>query len=100
MRCEFCNDCHNRAVCNTLCPEAELYVNQDFVPQTERPSGILNDRNIKDWPENEELVFTPQQREIVRLLARGKTKLEVREILGISRQHINEQLARLKKRFK
>lgn len=31
----LCDDCPKRSICNTLCPEAEVYANQDYVEQSE-----------------------------------------------------------------
>jgi DNA-binding NarL/FixJ family response regulator len=93
----LCSDCDKRFICQDLCPEALAYANQDQVKRTELPIRINENRQIKAIPEKSgPLVFSHQQKQIVRFLANGYTKLEIREKLGISRQALNKQLERLR----
>jgi DNA-binding NarL/FixJ family response regulator len=93
----LCNDCDKRFICQELCPEARAYANQDQVKRTELPIRINENRQIKAIPEKSVVpLLSPQQKQIVRLLARGHTKLEIRDELGISRQALNKQLERLR----
>ena len=39
MKNNLCRECGKRALCSSLCPEAELYVNQDEVKQREKTIG-------------------------------------------------------------
>lgn len=41
---ELCSTCDKRNSCEKLCKEAEKYVNQDYVPQTE---FIINSKSIQ-----------------------------------------------------
>ncbi len=36
----LCQECNKVAICRSLCPEAELYVNQDCEDHTDRTIGI------------------------------------------------------------
>jgi len=40
MKNNLCRECGKRALCSSLCPEAELYVNQDCVGQRELTIGL------------------------------------------------------------
>jgi hypothetical protein len=75
---DFCRKCHSRDICSSLCPEAELYVNQDYVLLKEKTVGIPT--YSRPWP-NRLANITPkvhlsskQIDRIIRKLKRYKNK--------------------------
>jgi len=90
----LCNDCDKRDLCQVLCPEAELYVDQDFVQQSEL---TLTHENVRRWPERALNLLTKKQGYVVELLGRGYSRAEVANILGISRKALKQRLYRARK---
>ena len=79
----LCNDCPQRDLCTSLCPEAEAYTNQD-APNYHKA--------------NDSLHFTPLETKIIRLLGRGKTKAQIRKYLKLSIDALNSHIYRLCKK--
>ena len=87
-----CTECPKYASCTSLCPEAEAYVNQDYVPQHEK---YQNGREaIKYWPMRE-IDDKPRTREqsrklkvlIIQMHRDGKTATEISQLLPISQSY-------------
>jgi DNA-binding NarL/FixJ family response regulator len=67
----ICTTCPNRPLCDVLCPEAELYADQDQ-PKVGRP-------RVYEKPH-----LTPTEAKILSLLMQGKKASEIMQLLGIS----------------
>jgi DNA-binding NarL/FixJ family response regulator len=92
----LCTDCPHKQYCNSLCPEAELYVKQDVVEQKEKTIGLPQ---YGKWPEPiEKSVFTRQERAVLNLLAQGRTREEIAKKLEITRKHLKEVIRHLRKK--
>jgi len=78
----LCQDCPTRNSCLKLCPEAEVYVDQDAL--------------IVHLPDDFHL--TKMEVQIVRLFMHGKTRSTVAEILNISRDALDKHISRMKKK--
>ena len=90
-----CTECPKYASCKKLCPEAEAYVNQDYVPQHEK---YQNGRQAtKYWPMRE-IEDKPRTREqsrklkilIYQMLRDGKTPTEISHLLPITKQYVSK----------
>jgi DNA-binding NarL/FixJ family response regulator len=92
----LCDTCSNRDLCTSLCPEAELYVKQDHVPQKEEPIGILKPHR---WPKISNLYLTRIETSIVSLKAQGLTIIEISQILNISRNSVDQHIHRIKQKM-
>jgi len=92
----LCEECNKKHLCTTLCPEAELFINQDTVPQREKTVGLPTP---KPWPEFISSVYlTKMQREIVTLLGRGLTRKDVCQTLEITRVALRMHMKRLREK--
>lgn len=93
---ELCMACPHRQFCSDLCPEAELYANQDEVQQTEINVGLPR---YGKWPEPvEKSTFTPLEQKVLRALADGKTRNEIAQLLGITRQTVRSVIRNIRKK--
>jgi len=94
----LCTECPNRSLCNTLCPEAELYVKQDEIAQRELTIGIP--RHGK-WPEtSEKSLFTKTEKRIIDALVEGKTRKQIAQELGITRKNLRDLIYLLRKKHR
>lgn len=82
----LCDECHKKSICNTLCPEAEMFASQDQVCQKEitvSEIGVnINGLNIENWPVKD--TFSPKQAQIANALGLGYTHRRVCQIFQIS----------------
>jgi len=78
----LCQECPNRPLCKRLCPEAELYVNQDN----------------PNYHKEGDLHFTPIEKKILGLLSRGKTREQIREVLKLSTDALSWHIRNLRKK--
>lgn len=103
----LCNECDKREICQTLCPEAEAYANQDYILSSEftiteiktDPHEKFNEWNIKKWPDfKPEEAFTRRQQEVLHALFQGKTRKEVAKSLNISIATVRSHIRYIRKR--
>ncbi len=87
----LCLTCNNRQYCSTLCPEAELFVNQDHKSQHELPveniqHGDAFGRLLDPKLNNNGFMssLSPLQRKVANLLLKGLNRQEIIDILGLS----------------
>jgi len=92
----LCNECPKRAVCSSLCPEAELYASQDEVAQRELPVGLPKYSVKIQWGVS--IHLTKMEREILTLLARGLSREDICKTLDISRNTLRVHLRNAKKK--
>jgi DNA-binding NarL/FixJ family response regulator len=92
----LCTECPSRAICSTLCPEAELYAKQDEAAQRELTIGLPR---YGQWPEPfEKSPFTPTEKKILHALVDGKTRSEIAKELGISRETLRKHIGNIRKK--
>ena len=91
-----CTNCPHRQFCNTLCPEAELYVKQDEVRQKELTIGIPA---YGKWPNGRSKpLFTKREVEVVALLLRGLSRDKMCQILNINRKNLQKIVERINRK--
>ena len=79
----LCNECDKRDLCVSLCPEAEAYANQDDPNYHKAGEGVH---------------FTPREKQILALLAKGNTKALIRKYLKLSVHGLNVHISNLRKK--
>jgi DNA-binding NarL/FixJ family response regulator len=79
----LCAECDKRNICTELCEAAEKYVNQD------KPDY---------WHKRSEVHFTPMEKQIVTLVMKGKTRVQIRKTLKLSVGALRAHVKRLKKK--
>jgi len=93
---ELCKSCPHKMYCSALCPEAEAYASQDEVPQTELNIGLPR---YGRWPEPiEKSRYTHLEQKVMHALADGKTRAEIAQFLGITRQTVRSVLRNIRKK--
>jgi hypothetical protein len=94
-----CKNCHKRAVCRELCPEAAAYADQDYVSAEEfvfMDSEEIDKLNVTTtvwrdgWTTKDDVIA-----DILRLLPPQR---EIADRLGVTQQYISKVLSELKKR--
>jgi DNA-directed RNA polymerase specialized sigma subunit len=113
----LCSKCEKRDTCQKLCNEAELWVSQDWVKQTE---NIIYTDNIDSYSgenmweftrdefseENYNYLittynFTDKQKEVLYMLfIDGKRQFEIVDILNISKQAVRDFLVKIGKKLR
>lgn len=93
----LCDDCNKRNLCNSLCPEAELYVNQDHIPQREMPIGLPK-YSKPSIEQVSNILLTKREKEIVTLLGSGLSRADVCQLLKISRESLRKHIQRINKK--
>ncbi len=91
----LCQDCKKKDKCTQLCEEAGQYAGQDYKGQRELPVGLL--RGGK-FPAGSSGCLTPREREIVTLLGRGLSRIDVCELLDISKHVLRNHLYNLRQK--
>ena len=77
-----CTTCPKRSTCKELCEEAEEYVNQDYVPQTEVVLSSLEYSTIVQLTKsNDELIAELY-------FNKHKRQYEIAKIIGVSRPYV------------
>ena len=96
----LCNDCPNRDLCSCLCPEAELYVNQDHIPQREKPIGMIKPMSFKlPWPDMvDPFHLTKTEKQILTLIASGLDNKNIQQVLNITRKTLNVHMYNIRKK--
>jgi DNA-binding NarL/FixJ family response regulator len=93
---DLCTECTKRALCSTLCPEAELYVKQDEVSQRELTIG---DIRYGRWPESpEKSIFTEKERQVIPLLLDGKTRKQIGKLLDMTRETLRKHIENIRRK--
>ena len=93
----LCNECSKRAFCSCLCPEAELYANQDQVSQREKPIGLPKTGRFPTPKIRVKL--TKREKQIVQYLAEGMTTREIAEVANITIENTWKICQRLKNKL-
>ena len=107
----LCNDCHNRSLCKTLCPEAELYVNQDTKYTRDTILDAIDIDNINkkakfdiNAVERQRILENfskwPKKLKIATLLDYGMDRKQIAEVVGITRENLRKTISRIKKEAK
>jgi len=95
---KLCKTCKKRSTCTSLCPEAEKYVNQDYVRRKEitfTELGIDID-SIKKSDSNTETNLTRNQLLIWELHISGYSNHEIARLLDKDRSYIIKTIKKLK----
>ena len=111
----LCETCEKREFCSELCPEAEAYVNQDYVPPYDcqtcvnvkycsvdfMESNLCKERNLFDidiMPKELMEIATKSNEEIIiHLFFIERVKpLQIAKILNISHQHVYKTINKYK----
>ena len=100
----LCQKCSERETCQELCIEAELFVNQDHVPQAEyyEPTknfiGVFTDEYGKSVWDYQKEYYSPKElkRLIEQLYLEGKSTREVAYHLSCSHVYIHKVLTKSK----
>jgi len=93
----LCQDCPTYNSCLKLCPEAEVYVDQDYVGLRELPIGLPMYGEMPEPISN--IPLTKMEKKILTLIGQGLNRSEVCKLLKISRHNLRERLFRLPKKF-
>ena len=92
---ELCQTCPHKQFCSNLCPEAEAYASQDEVEQTELNIGLPR---YGKWPETvEKPLLSKRERDVLSRLAEGKSRNQIAQELGITRENVRQIIRRTKK---
>lgn len=96
----LCERCKNKTCLDAdgkfinLCPEAEVYVNQDYVSQKETPIGFAKSLDIP--PINPpQATSSNTKKQIVRLHLDGKIQKDIAVHVGCSQQYVSKVLRKL-----
>jgi DNA-binding CsgD family transcriptional regulator len=93
----LCQECPSKSICQSSCPELELYLKEIEVPQRELPIGLPS-HGTPSWSSSVHL--TDLEREILTLLAKGMSRGDVCKLLNITRGTLRVHLTNLKKKHK
>jgi len=101
----LCETCDKREYCSELCPEAEAYVNQDYVSQRELtvPNleylidyGVIR-VNLEDEHKHEKPTkITPTEKKILTLLKYNVSRDEICDILNMTRDNLRWHICNLR----
>jgi hypothetical protein len=107
-----CSQCDNREICAGLCPAAEAYTDQDYVPRREmildrvwieeRITEEEPERSVRPGRATGPIQLSKREWQVVTVLILTKKigdKVNVCEVLGISMRNLDIILHRLKKKL-
>ena len=94
---EICTTCSKRDLCNSLCPEAELFASQDYVSQKELPIGLPGYGRI--LPQCSSIYLTRREIQISRFLAVGFKQVEIAVILKIKAVTVRQHVFNIRKKL-
>jgi hypothetical protein len=101
---DFCKECAKRSLCAELCPEAEAYVNQDFVKQKELTIGLPTYKNLPTdlhYKTKRKLLNNfdklSRKEQVVTLLNSGMSRKEIAQTLEITRENVRKLIQRYRK---
>lgn len=108
---KLCDECQHRETCYKLCPEAELYVNQDN--RKKRVNTVV--RNLDNLPDREahgEMMvvgntvmamfdknLSPREKQVAVMLTEGHSIRNIAKALKISRRAVEEFKKRIKRKL-
>ena len=100
----LCEACDKRGVCKCLCPEMELYINQDVTEVIDTPSVYYdqdkNELRIFEAGNGKDKSFlTEQETTILRMISKGKKRRKIALSLGISIRTLETHLQNIKKKY-
>ena len=94
----LCQECSKKPFCSQLCPEAQLYADEDRTRRREisipNPRYGLIPEGIDEIPP-----VTKKERHILALLAGGLSRGEICELLRITRKNLRVRLTLMKVKF-
>ena len=110
----LCEDCTKRSICNTLCPEAEMYAAQDEINQSELTISELGINghldNVARWPSYinvgislDDITYTkltPKQKGIIVSFISHNSTTEICQMLKISKNALYIQTHRIRQKLK
>ena len=103
----YCSGCTKKRTCTELCPVAEEYVNQDYVPKAhdEDPCDQIGmDTTMVDYNWFNSIAssvhLTRRERQILRLLGLGLSRQDICYLLEISPHNLEQLIHLLKKKAK
>ena len=88
----LCETCEKREYCSELCPEAEAYVNQDYVPQ----KHLIPLRPITFTHPFPNTTSSPIRLILIDYFINRKTQLEIANTLKISQQYVSKVIIKHK----
>lgn len=99
----LCSSCKKYSVCSTLCPEAELNINQDQRDWGDTPSVYFDQdgRELRVFDPvrgRDSSYLSPREKKVLALLAAGNERVKVASMLGISRVELRKVIMRLRKK--
>lgn len=89
----FCQECSARSICQSSCPELELYIKEIERPQRELLIGTPRYGKIPMPKRRIKLSIREQQ--IVRFMAEGKSPVIIGKTLNITRNNVDSITNRL-----
>jgi DNA-binding NarL/FixJ family response regulator len=94
----LCQECPKKPFCSQLCPEAELYADQD---QTRQKEFSIPNPRYGIIPEGIDQVppITNKERQILALLRGGLCRKEICKLLRITRKNLRVRLTMMKCKF-
>ena len=95
----LCQECSKKETCQELCPEAEIYVDQDRIPQAELTVGFDITNYIEPLSFVSSIHLTKKEKEILTLLGKGLGRGDVCQLLEMSRDTFRVHIANLKKKW-
>jgi DNA-binding NarL/FixJ family response regulator len=96
----LCRTCPSRSFCAVLCDRAEVYADQDYVLQRELTIGLpMAECKEEMITDDDEPDYTPMQKNIVRLISRGKNINYICEVIGITKDSYYHHISRIRKKL-
>ena len=93
----LCDKCTHRSICSSLCPEALMYAEQDYVHQREVVIGLPIMRPYPSGVSNTYL--TKREQSIVTLLGMGLTRKDICQLLSMSNGSLRIAILRIRKKL-
>jgi hypothetical protein len=100
----LCHECNKRDLCTDLCPEAEVYADQDWGGLKEitigspssfpRGHGDIDGKLVHKYLGK--LYKLSRKRQVITLLDKGLTRAEITQLLGITRNNLRQIIKDIK----
>jgi DNA-binding NarL/FixJ family response regulator len=99
----LCQSCNKRDLCKVLCPEAELFVNQDERDWGETPTTYIDPDNqelrVFDPVKNTDISFlTAREKGILDGISEGKSRAQIAKNLGISMSTLRSHIQNMREK--
>ena len=94
----FCQDCAQKAVCSSLCPEAEMFISQDEVKSHDLTIGLPRFGKLPPI-KRPSTPLSEKQAEILKQIGKGKRKKEICKLLKITPKTYDNQLVLMRKKL-